>query len=73
MTSEAGRCPVCEARADITRTKQRTHDTVSCWDCGTFKVATESDFKEIAVEIRRARLADAKRQAAPGDVPELKP
>ena len=72
MTSEAAPCPVCEARADITRTKQGTHDTVSCWDCGTFKVTTELDLKGIAVEIRRARLAEAKRKAAPGGLPELK-
>ncbi len=72
MTSEAAPCPVCEARADITRTKQGTHDTVSCWDCGTFKVTTGVEFKEVAVEVWRARLADAKRQAAPGQVPELK-
>ena len=71
-TSEAAPCPVCEARADVTRAKQGTHDTVSCWDCGTFKVVTGADFKEIAVEMRRARLADAKRRAAPGHVPEFK-
>jgi hypothetical protein len=74
MTTEPAPCPICEARADVTRPQESDQLTVSCWECGCFEIscAAATAFKGMAQEGRRASLAEAKNQAPPGQVPEVK-
>jgi Zn ribbon nucleic-acid-binding protein len=75
MRTEAAPCPICEARADITRVEQNQYATVSCWSCGSFRFSDdfEGKLKNLSVEARRACLDEAKARAAPGEMPDVQP
>ena len=74
MTTEAAPCPVCEVRADISHSRPGDQMTVSCWECGSFRISAsiEATFKRMSLDGRRARLSEAKNLAAPGQLPEVK-
>lgn len=74
MRTEAAACPICEARADLTRPNEGDYKTVSCWHCGSFKISgsAEATFKVLSLDARRAHLTEAKAHAPPGEVPEVK-
>ena len=73
METETARCPICEARADLTRPRDGGYGTFSCWDCGCFNISDSAveTVKELSLEARQARLLEAKRTARPGEVPEV--
>ncbi len=74
MKTEAAPCPICEARADVTPATDGGQVTVSCWDCGSFKISgsATATFKGMSLEGRRALLIEAKTHAPAGQVPEVK-
>jgi hypothetical protein len=74
MTTEPAPCPVCEARADVTRPADGDQVTVSCWDCGSFKISGSATaaFKQMSLEGRRTLLDEAKTRAPSGQVPQVK-
>jgi hypothetical protein len=74
MRTEPAQCPVCEARADVTRLEDGgDYDSVSCWQCGCFKISGSArvTFNGLPIEARRSRLDEAKRTAQSGQVPEV--
>jgi hypothetical protein len=73
MTTEPAPCPVCEARADVTRPKHGDDLSVSCWECGCFEISgsAAATFKGMSLEARRARLSEAKGDATSGKVPKV--
>jgi hypothetical protein len=73
METQPAQCPVCEARADITRPKVGDYATVSCWECGCFTVTGEAlpRLRAMSLEARRARLLTAKSDAHAGELPDV--
>jgi hypothetical protein len=75
MRTQPAPCPICEARADITRVEEGQYATVSCWTCGPFRISDDlgAKLKSLSVEARRACLDEAKARAAPGEAPDVHP
>jgi len=73
MRTEPAPCPICETRADVSHPTYGDPVTVSCWSCGSFKISRSLTVtvKRMSLDGRRALLAEAKVDAAPGQVPEL--
>jgi hypothetical protein len=73
METHPAQCPVCEARADVTRPNGGDYERVSCWECGCFTIRREAlmRVKAMSLEARRARLLAAKSDTHAGELPNL--
>jgi Zn ribbon nucleic-acid-binding protein len=71
MPTEVTPCPICEAPAAEALPRHGDVSVVSCHTCGAFKVSGTASqvMQTMDPWARRAKLADARQRAKPGDMP----
>ena len=68
-------CPVCGNPSNAGSPKFRGRKEVTCESCGRFQISedAEAGLKRLNFAARRAKLEEARRRVAPGEMPYLGP